>query len=152
MMTNPTTHPLPSGDDLAVRLGELLAKATPGPWIARQDGLRELSNITAFIEAEGGSLVSYGHLKFEDRDFIVAMHEALPQLLADLAALNARVEEARGVIEPFAKAAVNYDPDPDAGDNPDDYADDCIAEEEFAIGHFRAARAWLTKETSDGEG
>lgn len=64
-------------------LRELHAKATPGEWRGEQDGMRELMNITAFIKA-GRAMVTYGHLSFEDRDFIVAAHTHLPALI-DLA-------------------------------------------------------------------
>ena len=45
---------------------------TKEPWIAYQDGKREMNNINHFIKSAAGDLVTYGHLSELDAIRIVA--------------------------------------------------------------------------------
>jgi hypothetical protein len=85
-------------DDVVGPLQALLEKAANDPrahpWIAREDGLPEMCNVTAFIDTGHGAMVSYGHLKREDRDLIVAVVNALPILLALITSLAKERDEA----------------------------------------------------------
>lgn len=84
MTTNPPAD--------AAKLRALLEKAIDRPWRAAQDGVREMRNITAYIEGANGALVTYGHLSFEHRDLIVESVNALPALLDLLAAQASQIE------------------------------------------------------------
>lgn len=179
-MTNPTTPPLPSGDDLSVRLGELLAKATSGPWQNGIDDLDGVVSVAPVATVGDGNVVclppAWGMTASRERwlanaALIVEAINALPQLLAERAALNVRVEEARGTLERIAEhdvsslldaeiaeriswieaelAAEPYRTPYGDGDEPpcrNGYeVTELVAERASLI-----ARAYLTKEASDG--
>lgn len=110
-MTNPTTPPLPSGDDLSVRLGERYAVKPVPP-------CRVCGAPLSLSAAGGGSLPKYNCSSL-GMDFGVKTNQHyyasehfhdhgdpdVISLLAERAALNARVEEARALLEPFATLA-----------------------------------------------
>lgn len=87
---------------LIERLRELLAKATPGPWEAKQDGIIDFMNVSYFIEA-GKRLVSHGHMSEADRDVIVEAVNALPGLLTTLEHLSLQLSERTAALTKIAE-------------------------------------------------
>lgn len=154
-------------DPLTARLSELLAKATPRPWRAEER--------TTYAAIVGGDLPRNGqtptiamatisHTRNRDKAIanaalIAEAINALPTLLAERAILIAEREEARALLEPFARVAEVVEQfDPDFPDNGAalrasfDWFDSRLGEHQsLRFSAFRAARAYLTKETSDGQ-
>lgn len=89
---------------LTVELRELLAKATPGPWRVHENPRRKDLEIHASDDAEIATVHDYGKeyeaAKENDAALIVAAVNALPELLAQAAeieALRAHCEALTGV-------------------------------------------------------
>jgi hypothetical protein len=89
-------------------LEALIARATATPWEARQDGVAEMNNITAFITAnDGRAMVSYGHLSFNDRDTIVAAVNALPHLISHVRSAEAERDGLREALNNISRRYSN---------------------------------------------
>jgi hypothetical protein len=155
--------------ELAGRLRELMAKATPGPWYqAGQPWFRTGSGVLAgspdphvgflIIDTEswdgerGEYLDNGGALPLADPDddaaYIAAVDpqtvagllDAIDRLTTESDALRARVETLEGALKPFADEAARV-PVRFSGAYP----------WTVHVGDLRAARAALSKEKNDGE-
>lgn len=119
-MTNPTTPPLPSGDDLSVRLFEATKMRAICPVDVKNDDLQLVGRIAGPFCTE-----------------IAGLRALCGEALATIAALNARVEEARWLF-----AQIGQMHSTDHGD---------IGERCMELGQKGYALLRdLTKETSDG--
>lgn len=121
--------------DLA-RLEGLLANATPAPW-GREDftplesDYSKIGHCNVILAPDGMSIVA-DLMKDPDIELVLAMHEALPALLA-------RVRELSEALEPFAREAATFCTD---------LPDDKLAGEVdlLTLGDFRRAALTLNKE------
>jgi hypothetical protein len=96
-------------DEIAERLAELLAKATPGDWVDEYQKGCGFSQITA----KGASLAdndasSPGHMVYDvngdnDGALIAAMKNALPDLLTERAEMKVRIEMLESLVATYSQ-------------------------------------------------